>query len=124
MSSINGQLACDIKDMFVNSKEVEMSLRFRTHAEISVFIRNNKLQKFTYDEFDLQPFGSEEDDEFDGMPKEVYTRLCNLIYASIKDFQVLIEYGFINIQWSFDAIQNEIENISVRTRKEIHCQHR
>jgi len=123
ISEINHIIAKDILEIMTQDKEVEMSLRFQKKAELSIFIRNNEWQKFTYDQFQINPL-EEEDEDFEGMPAQVYNRLCHLIFASISEVQTSLDYKSIIISWNYNAIEEEFENINFISRTEIHHKHR
>lgn len=123
ISEINQFIAKDILEIMTKDKEVEMSLRFQKKAELFIFVRNNEWQKFTYNQFQINPL-EEEDEDFEGMPAQVYSRLCYLIFASISEVQTSLDYKSIIISWNYNEIEEELEEINFISRREIHHKHR
>lgn len=120
MKSINLNIAFQVRTALMENRETAMSLRGLSEAEISMFVRHDELQKFSFDDVCYSLTGDSIDNDFEGIPADVYKNLCSLIFNEIKELKVNLNYRSIVIGWKYDASKEEFTDTSFALRKEVH----
>lgn len=121
MTSHNVSIASQIKTEFSTNKILEMAIRSKEEGQIKFFIRYNSLQKISFDQFTVDATRDEDLDIAD-IPSEIFRRFCMLIYDTICDLHIDLDYTHIIVDWKFD-MSNEadwMKEVKIRINKEVH----
>ncbi|MBO0588155.1 MULTISPECIES: hypothetical protein [unclassified Sporosarcina] len=120
MKSVNINIAYQVRTALVENIETQNALRGLPETSITLFFRNNELQKVSFDDVCYNLIGNSFDDEFEGIPTHVYKNLCTMIYNEIKDLNMDLNYRSIVIGWKYDASSEAYIDTSFVVRKEVH----
>lgn len=119
MPSQNYNIAYQVREYMLNDKETNMALRGQSNADIKLFVRNDNLQKFSYDEFSYSML-EEDDEDYCEIPEDVYKRMCLLIHSHLSESKMVYNHRTISISWEYDAKNDKLKNFLFGTIKEKH----
>ncbi|MEK4487935.1 hypothetical protein MHH81_20725 [Psychrobacillus sp. FSL H8-0484] len=121
MGSDNTIIAKDIYSVMLG-KEVSMTLRSMEKTTIRMFIRFNTLNKFNYEELNVDALKEveNEEEEYCEMPKEIYENACLLISKQVESIQFDLNYKTIEVSWNYDKIENEFTSVNYSVLRELH----
>lgn len=120
MHAVNINIAHQVRAALIENKEVAMSLRGLSEAKISLFFRNDSLQKLHFDDISYDLIGISEEDDFEGIPEDIYKNICMLIYNDIKELKLNLNHRTIVVGWKYDAGLEAFTGTSMALRKEYH----